>query len=68
MMTYASDFWPSFWLIIGCGALLTVLETLQIALFTPTRFSGHRHAAPRPPQVQDSPSAHLPNAAGRGGS
>ena len=33
MLTYASDFWPLFWTIIGGGALLTVLAVLLVAAF-----------------------------------
>ena len=37
MLTYAADFWPLFWTIIGSGAVLTVLVTLAIAMYSPKR-------------------------------
>jgi hypothetical protein len=35
MLTYAADFWPLFWTIVGSGAALTVLVTLAIGLLWP---------------------------------
>ncbi|HZR51922.1 MAG TPA: hypothetical protein VFB06_20705 [Streptosporangiaceae bacterium] len=37
MLTYAADFWPLFWTIVGSGAVLTVLLTLGIATYSPKR-------------------------------
>jgi hypothetical protein len=31
MLTFAADFWPVFWTIIGAGAALTMLVTLAVA-------------------------------------
>ncbi|HEY1624692.1 MAG TPA: hypothetical protein VGG16_12920 [Streptosporangiaceae bacterium] len=31
MLTFAADFWPVFWAILGAGAALTVLITLAVA-------------------------------------
>ena len=31
MLSFAADFWPAFWAILGTGAALTVLVTLGIA-------------------------------------
>lgn len=43
MLSYASDFWPLFWLIIGAGAVLTVLACLLVAVFSPAWFRHDRH-------------------------
>ncbi len=44
MLSFASDFWPLFWTIIGSGAALTVLSSIAIAMFHPSwpRLSGSR--------------------------
>jgi hypothetical protein len=31
MLTFAANFWPEFWAILGAGAALTVLVTLAVA-------------------------------------
>lgn len=36
MLTFASDFWPLFWTIIGSGLVLTVLSSIVIAKFQPS--------------------------------
>jgi hypothetical protein len=36
MLSFASDFWPLFWTIIGSGALLTMLICVGIATCEPT--------------------------------
>jgi hypothetical protein len=43
MLTYATDFWPLFWTIIGSGAALTVLLSVLVAIFSPTWFQSRRH-------------------------
>ena len=45
-MTFATDFWPLFWTIIGSAAVLTVLVTLLVATFTPAWFGSQRHDGP----------------------
>jgi hypothetical protein len=44
MLSFESDFWPLFWTIIGGGAALTVLSSIAIATFQPSRLrpSGSR--------------------------
>jgi hypothetical protein len=44
MLSFASDFWPLFWTVIGTGAALTVLSSIVIARFQPFwgRLSGSR--------------------------
>ena len=67
-MTYAADFWPLFWTIVGGGAVLTVLLSLLVATFSPSWFarSGRNQAASpaqlRPAGPADEP-ARLPKAA-----
>jgi len=46
MLSYASDFWPLFWIIAGSGALLTALACLLVATFSPSWFKHHHHVAP----------------------
>jgi hypothetical protein len=35
MLSFAADFWPLFWTVIGVGAAVTVLVTLAIAVGWP---------------------------------
>jgi hypothetical protein len=44
MLSFASDFWPLFWTIIGGGAALTAASSVAIATFRPSwlRSSGSR--------------------------
>ena len=35
MLSFAADFWPLFWTIIGGGALVTVLLSLLVGTFSP---------------------------------
>lgn len=37
MLSFASDFWPLFWIIIGGGAALTVASSIIVATFRPSR-------------------------------
>jgi hypothetical protein len=46
MLTYAADFWPLFWTIIGSGMVLTVLLSVLVATFSPTWFQSHRLTRP----------------------
>jgi hypothetical protein len=41
MLTFAADFWPLFWAVIGGGAVLTVLLTLLVSLFSPDWLRAH---------------------------
>jgi len=43
MLSFASDFWPLFWTITGTAALLTVLVSLLVAVFSPEWFRSRRH-------------------------
>ena len=49
MLSFASDFWPLFWTIIGAAALLTVLASLLVAVFSPEWFRSRRHQPAGPP-------------------
>jgi hypothetical protein len=68
MLTYAADFWPLFWAIVGGGAVLTVLMSLLVATFSPSWFGrpGRKqagsHAQLTPAGPGEEP-AHLPRAA-----
>jgi hypothetical protein len=42
MLTFASDFWPLFWTIVGAGAALTVIVTFVVAMLLPEK----RHEVP----------------------
>ena len=55
MATYAADFWPLFWTIIGGGAVLTVLLTLMVATFSPSSWSSRRR---RPVLVRVAARGH----------
>ncbi|MGO8892058.1 MAG: hypothetical protein ACLP8X_00605 [Streptosporangiaceae bacterium] len=46
MLTFAADFWPLFWTIIGAGALVTVMLSLLVATFSPTWFRSHQRHQP----------------------
>jgi hypothetical protein len=35
MLSFAADFWPVFWAIIGAGALITVVLSVLIATISP---------------------------------
>jgi hypothetical protein len=47
MMTYAADFWPLFWTILGAGALLTALVSLLIGTFSPAWIGSHHGHQPK---------------------
>jgi hypothetical protein len=50
MLSFAPDFWPLFWAILGGAALLTVALSLLVAAFSPTWFRPHhRHQAASAP-------------------
>jgi len=49
MLSFASDFWPLFWTIVGSAALLTVLLSLLVAVFSPAWFRSRRQQPARPP-------------------
>jgi hypothetical protein len=38
MLTFAADFWPLFWTILGGGLVLTALESLLLATLAPSWF------------------------------
>jgi len=71
MLSFASDFWLVFWTVIGAGALLTVLLTLLVAVFSPAWFRSrpwHRPAAtpvrlPERPAGREHPAGREPKAA-----
>ena len=42
MLSFAADFWPLFWTILGGAALVTVALSLLVATFSPTWFRSHR--------------------------
>jgi len=44
MLSFATDFWPLFWTIIGGAALLTALLSVLIATISPTTFRPRRRA------------------------
>jgi hypothetical protein len=46
MLTYASDFWPLFWTVLGGGLVLTVLASLLVATFSPEWFRSRREPTP----------------------
>ncbi len=48
MLSFASDFWPLFWVIVSGGAALTVLACLLVAVFSPAWFRHDRHEPARP--------------------
>jgi len=48
MLSFASDFWPVFWTVIGGAALLTVALSLLVALFSPAWFRPRRRQQPAP--------------------
>jgi len=52
MLTYAANFWPLFWAVLGGGAVLTVLLTLLVAT---VRMPGRQ-----PALVVAEPSAEMP--------
>lgn len=60
MLSFASDFWPLFWTIIGTGALLTVLMCIAVATFRPDWFRRHKSAT-----VRHLPRRHAPAATSR---
>jgi hypothetical protein len=58
MLSFASDFWPLFWTIIGTGALLTVLMCTAAATFQPAWFQRHPSATVHHlPTAGDAPAA-----------
>jgi len=58
MLTFAADFWPLFWTIIGAGALLTALLSGLVATISPAAFRPHRRPelALTPGQPADRPA------------
>jgi hypothetical protein len=46
MLTYAADFWPLFWTILGAGAALTIVVSFLVATFSPSWFRRQRLARP----------------------
>jgi len=52
MLSFASDFWPLFWMAVGGGAALTVLACLLVAVFSPAWFRHGRHEPARPLQLR----------------
>ncbi len=55
MLSFAADFWPLFWTIIGGAALVTVLLSLLVATFSPTWFrSRQRHQPTLTPAEQQA--------------
>jgi hypothetical protein len=52
MLTYAADFWPLFWTIVGSGAALTVLLSLAVALYPPKHLGKPGLALVRVPAEQ----------------
>ncbi len=60
MLSFASDFWPLFWTIIGTGALLTVLMCIAVATFRPAWFRWHESGT-----VHHLPRRHAPAATSR---
>ena len=46
MLSFAADFWPLFWTIIGAGVLVTMMLSLLVATFSPTWFRSHRRHQP----------------------
>ena len=59
MLSFASDFWPLFWAIIGTGAALTVLA-IAFATVEPTSLRRHEIAT-----VHHLPRRHHPAATSR---
>jgi hypothetical protein len=45
MLSYASEFWPLFWIIVGSGTVLTALSCLLVATFSPSWFKHHGQLA-----------------------
>jgi len=60
MLSFAADFWPLFWTIIGGAALVTVVLSLLVATFSPTWFRSHqRHQPTRTPaELADRRAGH----------
>jgi hypothetical protein len=48
MLSFAPDFWPLFWAILGGAALVTVALSLLVAAFSPTWFRPHHRHQPAP--------------------
>ena len=44
MFSFATDFWPLFWMIIGGAALLTALLSVLIATISPAAFLPRRRS------------------------
>ena len=40
-MLFSAGFWPVFWTIVGCGALLTVALCFVVAVVPPPRIRRH---------------------------
>jgi hypothetical protein len=50
MLSFAADFWPLFWAIMGAGALVTVALAVLIATLSPAGSRPHRgHRLPATP-------------------
>jgi hypothetical protein len=60
MLSFASDFWPLFWTMIGGGALVTAALSLLVATFSPAWFRPHR-----PALTLESPAGWHDHQAGR---
>ena len=45
MLSFASDFWPLFWTIVGTGALVVVLLSVLVAAYSPAWFR-REHGGP----------------------
>ena len=58
MLSFATDFWPLFWTIIGGAALLTALLSVLIATISPAAFRPRRRPglALAPAQPTDRPA------------
>jgi hypothetical protein len=46
MLSYASDFWPLFWTVLGGGLVLTALVSLLVGTLSPDGLRSRREPAP----------------------
>jgi hypothetical protein len=46
MLSFAADFWPLFWTIIGAATLVTLVLSLLVVTFSPTWFRSHQRHQP----------------------
>jgi hypothetical protein len=60
MLSFASDFWPLFWTVIGAGVALTVLVCVAIATAEPAWPARSQTAT-----VHHLPRRHAPDATSR---